>query len=165
MKKADNYLLYLSGIINESQYHEEVEAKNNVSSETDDPKATQRMLRRLTVKIGEKANTYLPLLKYLSRNERALELFLELIEQLTLVQPSRVKGLLNKNTEDSEVSSDLKGLLRGLSAKLGEKSNRYVPLLTYISKNKNMKEAFEGLVKELSLLSPSKGKNIVKDNK
>jgi hypothetical protein len=161
MKKVDNYLLYLSGVISENQYHEEVEAKNDSSAEEVDPKETQRVLKKLSVRIGEKANTYLPLLKYLSKNKQALQLFVGLVDQLVLVQVSRVKGLFEpKNSADMPI--DLRNLVRSLGVKLGEKSNTYVPLLRYVIKNKNMKESFEHLVKELSLLSPSKGKNIIK---
>lgn len=163
MKKVDNYLLYLSGVISENQYHE---AKNDTPDVDGykpgvDSVKIKNIIPKLSVKLGEKTNTYLPLLRYVSKNEKALSLFSELIESLVLVQTSRVKGIVEpKNSEDAD--PEVMRMVQRLSSKLGEKTNRYVPLIRWILKNKDMVELFERLVRELSLMSPGRGKNIIK---
>lgn len=161
MEKVNQYLLYLSGVINENQYIEALEGKNTIEDSKTDTAENKRILQRLTVKLGQKANSHLPLLRHISKNEEAAELFMELIKQLSTARASRVKSLVGKNDEkDNEEESsynDINILTRRLEVKLGEKdANKFKPLIRHVSKNKNLLAEFERLIKELALLNPSK---------
>lgn len=71
MKKADNYTLYLSGLINEAQLDGD-EPQTNIQD-------TKKILDKLSIKFGQKANTYRPLIVYLKNKPDLLALLDDLI--------------------------------------------------------------------------------------
>lgn len=72
MKKADNYTLYLSGLINEAQLDGDEPQTLGVPD-------TKKLLDKLSIKFGQKANTYRPLIVYLKNKPDLLALLDDLM--------------------------------------------------------------------------------------
>jgi hypothetical protein len=163
MKKADNYILYLSGLITENQLIESIE-KNNENNL--DPPEIKRLLQRLSIKIGEKANRYTPLIKHVAKDKIAVNLFAELIENLSLAATAKIKSVLDNkdiNSKEEVLPSDLSRLLRRLQTRLGEAGgNKYLPLIKHVAKKKDLLASFEELIKNLGLINPGTVKGIIK---
>lgn len=87
MKKADDYLLYLSGVISENQYHEGTNEEPAKDEAMELPEF-KKLMAKLTNRLGEKSNKYVPLLKYVARNKNMLPMFEELIEDVSKLQAS-----------------------------------------------------------------------------
>lgn len=98
-----NYLLYLSGVINENQYYE---GTNENETEGMEMPEFKKLMSRLTVKLGDKANKYVPLLRYIAKNKNLLPQFEGLVEDLMKLQASTGKGILksvdNKNKPENK---------------------------------------------------------------
>ena len=62
----------------------------------EDKNAFARVLNRISNKIGEKSNTYVPLLRYVARNPRMLALFEKLVEETSRMQASTGKNVFNQ---------------------------------------------------------------------
>lgn len=90
MKKLD--FLYLSGVINENQYHEEMDMEDD-DGVMELPQF-KRMMSKLSVRMGDKANNYLPLLKYIAKKEDLLAMFESLVEELMGLQTATGKSIL-----------------------------------------------------------------------
>lgn len=87
MKKADNYTLYLSGVINENEYDGTTEPVN--------AQDLGKLLQKLTMKLGEKANTYKPLLTYIKNRPELVSLLDDLITHVGQMK-STTFGQINK---------------------------------------------------------------------
>lgn len=72
------------------------------------------------------------------------------------------KELLEETIDTKEFSSTANSIKK-LSLKLKEKSNKYMPLMKYVSRNPSMFKLLEELVEETSLLNSAAGKQIFKN--
>lgn len=54
-------------------------------------------LNKLSIRLGEKANAYVPLLRFVSRNPRMLEMLEDLIAKSSTLQASTGKRLFDNN--------------------------------------------------------------------
>lgn len=57
------------------------------------PSDFMKTIQRLSVKLGEKASKYMPLIRYVARNPKMLPLLEELIEQSSGMQVSKAKQI------------------------------------------------------------------------
>ena len=57
------------------------------------PSDFMKIIQRLSVKLGEKASKYMPLIRYVARNPKMLPLLEELIEQSSGMQVSKAKQI------------------------------------------------------------------------
>lgn len=81
-------------------------------------------------------------------------------EQAVMTPPVAPEGGDENDWNDYE-----REVLKKLSVKLGEESNKYKYLIRYLSKNDVAFALFEEIVKKLSMTTPSKFSNILKDYK
>lgn len=106
MKKANKDTLYLSGVINENQYYSKEEFHPLAVGKSDDSNLAlqplddedhepemelpefKQLMRKLSIRIGGKANTYVPLVRYIAKNKNMLPMFEELIEDVAKLQSS-----------------------------------------------------------------------------
>jgi len=117
MDKSKKYFLYLSGVISENQYYEELSPMPSFSGggnsgppttfitpepeedeKSDYNKTTAKLLfNKLALKIGnEKVNEYRSLINYVARNQAMIDPFMKLVEDLGSIQPSKIRNILNK---------------------------------------------------------------------
>ena len=82
--KRNNYALYLSGLINEM---ESVEEMPETETSTD-PQLMNQLLNKISTRLGEKANTYRPLVNYLKVKPQMLELFDRLLDHIGEMRPT-----------------------------------------------------------------------------
>jgi hypothetical protein len=62
----------------------------------EDKNSFARVLNKISNKVGEKSNTYIPLLRYVARNPRMLALFEQLVEETSKMQASTGKNVFNQ---------------------------------------------------------------------
>ena len=72
------------------------------------------------------------------------------------VEPSEE---LNPNSSKNNLN-DFRKAISKLSVRLGQKANRYIPLLRYVSRNPKMLEMLEDLIINSSSIQASTGKRI-----
>jgi hypothetical protein len=69
---------------------------NEIGTGHEDKNAFARVLNKISNKVGEKSNTYVPLLRYVARNPRMLALFEQLVEETSKMQASTGKNVFNQ---------------------------------------------------------------------
>jgi hypothetical protein len=69
---------------------------NEIVTGHEDKSAFTRVLNRISNKLGEKSNTYVPLLRYVAKNPRMLALFEQLIEETSKMQASTGRNVFNQ---------------------------------------------------------------------
>lgn len=87
--------------------------------------------------------------------------FYSLNESMKKACEESYKQALKENIDTKEFSSTANSIKK-LSLKLKEKSNKYMPLMKYVSRNPAMFKLLEELVEETSLLNSATGKQIFK---
>lgn len=80
--EKNKYALYLSGLINEM---EEVEEMPEAEV---DPQVINQLLNKISMRLGEKADIYRPLINYLKAKPQMLELFDQLLDHVGEMRPT-----------------------------------------------------------------------------
>lgn len=159
MQRANDHLLYLSGVISESAYLDRV--LHETISESVTSLQAKNLLLQLSKRIGEKRmNAYAPILNTIKNNKNLLEVFTRLLTTLASSNPSQMQSKFGDKFMNQNTSNAVRAGGRKLSNKFEDPD---LALLTnfFANKRPELREMFESLVHELMNAKTSDVRNVV----
>lgn len=159
MQRANDHLLYLSGVISESVYLDRV--LHETISESVTSSEARNLLFQLSKRIGEKRmNAYAPILNTIKNNKNLLEVFTRLLTTLASSNPSQMRSKFGDKFMNQNTSNAVRAGGRKLSNRFDDPD---LALLTnfFANKRPELREMFESLVHELMNAKTSDVRNVV----